>query len=355
MTTVNGYSDNALRELRDQGFVKIPNAVPPSTLATLTSAIDKLLVEYPYGFEHPGFYSGVQPKRRVTAPKPTDSPPTVVIQNVGFRDPRILKVLCDHEIHRLLRLIVGHEYYLSNTWLQLVPPNTPRLNYHKDPRGSVTLCVLLDDADVGMGNTCLVPRSHINTPPTRYCIDNVMVRHPQEIELTGQAGDVVLFSAETWHSRAANETEQSPRRLFFNFYSRTSKDTTAWNGVVTDEQVANAKSIFPPEYHHLFRVDQEEAKNLRAVDGNPLKRWNHAKSSCDELSRDLAYAFSVYGKNPEHPQHPGFLLPYTTQLTREHKFSVFKYLTKIRAKPVARELLVRPVRIFMNKLMKRSS
>jgi hypothetical protein len=344
VTTSIELTAKHLTDLRTEGHLRVPNAVSKPLLDELLSAADALLAKFPFGFDHPGFYSGQRPVPRTAAPVPKDVIPTLLIQNVGFLKPAFLKPLCEPVVHNFIESIVGKDFYLSNTWLQLVPPGTPRLNFHKDPRGSLTLCLLLDDSGVGMGNTCLVPSTHVNTPPVQYCIDNIMQQHPREIELTGKAGDFIFFTAETWHARAANQTDSAPRRLFFNFYSRSSKDTTAWNGVVNEEELKNAKSVVPNEYHHFFEIDPDRTKQLSSFKAPRLKRWALAKSSSDDLLRDFVYASSVYGANVEHPDRKGFLLPYTTALATGERFKVLKYLSFMRLKPIVRETVVKPLR-----------
>ena len=134
-------------------------------LTELDATIRSLLERYPHGFLNAPLYSGLAPEPREAAPVATDRAPTVIILNAGFLAPSLLKPLANPFLYSLLEQVVGKDFYLSNTWFQMVPPRTGRLAYHKDPCGGITLNVLLDDIDTEIGSPCLIPASHINTPP----------------------------------------------------------------------------------------------------------------------------------------------------------------------------------------------
>jgi hypothetical protein len=264
----------------------------------------------------------------------------VVIPYAGFLDRRILKVLIDAHLHELLERIVGRDFYLSNTWYQAVPPGGQRLAYHKDPRGSISFNIMLNDVEPGMGCTCLVPGSHINTPPARYSMSDIGAPHPREIDLTGKAGDCVLFSTETWHARSANITGKTSRRLFYNFFSRSSRDTTTWNGIAEPHLIEEMRDSFPPEYRHLFDIDAFRTRRLADIDSSPVRKWVFAKSTSDTLLRDFAYAAYAYGRKTDNSRETGALFPFTTRLTEARSFRAFEYLSYIKPVPALKNLYV---------------
>lgn len=319
--------------LQTQGHLRVPGAFAGSALEELTCAATGLLDKYPNGFVHSPPYSHIPPVPRATAPQPTDFTPTIIIPHIGFLDARILKPLANSGLHDVLERIVGKDFYLSHTWFQMVPPGTGRLSYHKDRRGSINFNILLDDIGPKMGSTCMVPGSHINTPPAQFCMDDMRLPRADEIDMTGDAGDLVFFSSEAWHGRSENTSDRWTRRLFYNFFSRSSRDTTPWHGVVDDAQIEAAKAVVPAAYHHMFNVDPKRTKELAQVRGSSAKRYALAQSSSNDFARDLVYARSIYGHSPRHPDHDGYLLPFTSGLVGKTRFSARKYVSHIRPKP----------------------
>jgi hypothetical protein len=317
--------------LRQDGYLLLKGAFR-AELETLEDAVTGVQRQFPFGFKDPWYYTGKQPVPRTT-PREYGR---ILIPYIGFMDTRILGLLANPALHELLERIVGKDFYLSNSWYQVVPPGMPRLGYHKDSRGSVTLNVLLDDIAPGMGSTCLVPGSHINTPPAAFCMSNLRARHPREVDIVGAAGDGALFTTETWHARSLNESQHTTRRLFYNFYSRSSKPTTAWGGVISDEQLEAARASLPREYAHMFRIDAAQTKSLSRVGGSALRRWAFGRSSEGALIRDFFFAFYAYRQSVESEASAGFLLPFTTRLSAARKFSLIEYLGKLKLIPTMR-------------------
>lgn len=326
-------SESDWEYFRTKGYLRVRGAFAGSDLEELTTAVTGLLEKYPHGFVHTPPYSKIKPLPRSEAPKPTDFTPTIIIPHIGFLDPRILKPLANPALHDVLERIVGKDFYLSHTWFQMVPPGTGRLSYHKDRRGSINFNILLDDIGPKMGSTCLIPGSHINTPPPAFCMDDMRLSRSDEIDMTGNAGDLVFFSSEAWHGRSENNSSRWTRRLFFNFFSRSSRDTTAWSGVIEDAQIEAAKTVIPSAYHHMFEIDCRRSKELATVTGSPYRRFALGKSSSNAFFRDVAFASVVYGRDPRSPRGDGHLLPYTTGLVNGDKFSAIKYLSHMRPKP----------------------
>ena len=329
------------------GFLPLRGAFREN-LGNLDDAVTVIQNKFPFGFKDPHYYTGAQPVPLVTARKDG----RILIPYIGFLDTRLLSPLANPFLHDLLERVVGKDFYLSNTWYQVVPPNTPRLGYHKDLRGSISLNIMLDDILTGMGSTCLVPGSHINTPPAMFCMSDIHARHPKEVDIAGVAGDGVLFSTETWHARSCNDSSYTTRRLFYNFYSRSSRSTTTWAGIISNDQLEAARASLPREYAHLFRIDPAQTERLSRVTGSPLRRWAFSCSGHDALIRDLFYSLYAYGKAPD--SSDGFLLPFTTRLTGSRKFDVREYLGKLKLIPSLKTVYVM-VREYLQSTLQRPS
>jgi len=325
--------DEQWKALCRDGFLPLRGAFRDD-LESLEEAVNDIQNKFPFGFKDPHYYTGMQPVP-LTTPR---NDGRILIPYIGFLDTRLLSPLANPILHDLLERIVGKDFYLSNTWYQVVPPNTPRLGYHKDPRGSISLNIMLDDISTGMGSTCVVPGSHINTPPAAFCMSDIHARHPQEADIVGAAGDGVLFSTETWHARSRNESNRTTRRLFYNFYSRSSRSTTTWNGIVSNDQLEAARASLPREYAHMFKIDPAQTEQLSRVAGNSLRRLTFSRSRHDDLIGDFFYAIHAYGKTPK--KDSGFLLPFTTGLTGWRRFSFPEYLGKLKPIPTLKNIYV---------------
>jgi hypothetical protein len=324
-------------DLEVNGYVCVPGAFA-GELAALDASVKGLLARYPNGFIVPPLYTGKQPTPREQMPKPTDRAPTVIIPNFGFIAPELMKPLANPFLYELIERVVGKGFCLNNTWFQMVPPGTGRLAYHKDARGSITLNILLDDIGPKMGSTCVVPGTHLNTPPPAFCMDNIQRGDPREVDMIGDAGDLVLFSNETWHARAENTSDRWTRRLFYNLCSRSSRTVTAWSGVVSEELMEAARSALPAEYRHMIRLDVDLTRELGTVDGSALRRWGLKASSSNALLRDVAYQWTNYGRPADNDNHPGFLLPYTTRLVENTSFQPVKYLSHFKPVPTLKNM-----------------
>lgn len=80
-----------------------------------------------------------------------------------------------------------------------------------EPVRAITAIWMLDDFTVRNGATRVVPGSHLlrRAVPRPYAQPSA--HHPDEVIVTGSAGDVVVLSGHLWHSGRANQSN-GPRR-----------------------------------------------------------------------------------------------------------------------------------------------
>jgi len=339
-TTDPSHTENLdQQQRRDQlahdGYLHLSTPLEKTDMAEIYEAVKRLETKFPFGFINKGMYTGQRPESRLEAPKPSDYAATIIYPNIGFMEPALLAPLKYEAIHDLVKSVIGEDYYLSNTWMQNVPPGTGRMAFHKDPRGSITFVLMLDDIGNDMGSTCLVPASHLNTPPAAFCMDNIQKPHPKEIDLCGKAGDIVFFSPETWHARAANNFTSSTRRLFYNFYSRSCKSTTSWAGGVSEEDVTRAQASLPERYRRMFFIDAKLSSTLQTfqLSSSELKTGSNSHS---QFFADIKHSKRFYGKNCIQSSHSNYTVPYTTRLMEKNVFSLSKYLRCLKLIPTAK-------------------
>lgn len=78
---------------------------------------------------------------------------------------------------------------------------------------------MLDNFTAENGATRLVPKSHLTGQLPKEVMDDLFAPHPDEIILTGQRGDVLIFNGHCWHAGGANGTD-APRRAILAHYLR---------------------------------------------------------------------------------------------------------------------------------------
>lgn len=94
----------------------------------------------------------------------------------------------------------------------------------KDERGYwvCNALFMLDDFTERNGALRAVPGSHRLGRLPQDALDDPRAAHPDEVLVTGRAGDVVVMNAHLWHAGTANRTED--RRLALHaFYCRADK------------------------------------------------------------------------------------------------------------------------------------
>lgn len=122
------------------------------------------------------------------------------------------------------RQVMGSEVRLSMLNARDVPPgNNPQMPLHQDtddnrPGGfhSATAIWMLDDFTPENGATRVVPGSHLlNAGPFDVLADPAA--HPDEIVVSGRAGDVLLFNGHLWHTGGANQSESHRRAILAHY------------------------------------------------------------------------------------------------------------------------------------------
>jgi hypothetical protein len=308
--------------LQRNGYLPVSNVFSADEFAALGAACAALLRDYPFGFVHSGpDYDPANPRPRATAPSKDDFTPTTIIPHIGFRNPIFHEIVERELIYNTIERVLGPDFVLSNSWLQVVPAGlAARMAYHKDPRGSFSFTVLMDDQDWNTGSTCLVPGSHRSTPPAHCALAAPQRQHPREVHVTGKAGDVCFFSPEAWHGRAPNLSDRPTLRLFFACYGRRSHDATSWSPAIRPEQLSAAMAALPAPHRHLLMVDPGTNRADRAT-WSRFRRWFTADGrSSTRLVEDFFFGLFGGRRRAGGDRPP----PYTTSLAG--RFDPIRYL-----------------------------
>ncbi len=318
------------RFLRENGYLRVETPFAAEEFAEIAAACSALLEQYPYGFIHSGpDYDPANPRPRSTPPSPTDFTPTTIIPHIGFRDPIFHRIVEHDLIYKTIERVLGPDFVLSNSWLQVVPAGlAARMVFHKDPRGSFSFTLLLDEQSWNTGSTCLVPGSHRSTPPADYAMSTPGHQHPREVHISGKAGDICFFSPETWHGRAPNLGDRPTLRLFFACYGRRSHDSTTWSRAIGPDELSAAMANLDPAHRHLLSVDSGANREARQH-WSRFRRWFTADGRCStRLLQD--FVFGLFGTRLDAGRSGAasrHLPPYTTRLAG--RFRPIRYLVNI--------------------------
>lgn len=343
---VTSLSPDLTRRFYQDGYLNVPGLLDNGDFERMRAAAKRLEASYPNGFSHAEGFAATQMVPRQSYPTPQDRAPTVIYHNAGFLEPDLLLPLQNDTVYDTIEAVVGADFYLSNVWLQVVPPGTGRMGYHKDEHGSVSITIPLDPIGWNSGSTCLVPGTHANTPPPNFCMSDILAQHGREHQLSGAAGDVIFFTPETWHGRAQNETNKPTCRLFFNFYSRSSRDETRWSQTIAPERVDEVARLFPAERRHMFRlgaVKPEMSAQSRFESWVMSRGSSSADTSMAGLVREYFY-WRYTARQPLPKQVRGTLPPsFRTTISESSRFSTLDYLRHVNwmrtAKNAAREAI----------------
>ena len=119
------------------------------------------------------------------------------------------------------------EFKLSSLNSRAALPGQGHQGLHADwggpvPAGGYQVCNsiwLLDDFTTRNGATRVVPGSHRSGTAPRLAMPDPAAAHPDEVQITGRAGTVVIFNSHLWHGGTQNRSDR-PRRALHSYFTR---------------------------------------------------------------------------------------------------------------------------------------
>ena len=135
---------------------------------------------------------------------------------VCFSHPRVLAAM---------QHVLG-EFKLSSLNSRAALPGEGHQALHADSGhpvepGAYEVCNsiwMLDDFTPENGATRVVPGSHRRGTMPGDEMDNPADEHPDQVQLTGKAGTVVIFNSHLWHGGTLNRTDK-PRRAMHSYFA----------------------------------------------------------------------------------------------------------------------------------------
>jgi hypothetical protein len=92
---------------------------------------------------------------------------------------------------------------------------------HREGSLAATSLLYLDPFGGDNGATRLVPGSHRHRGPFPKELRDPAARHPRELVLSGEPGDVVVFDGHLWHGGTRNSSGERRRALQMIFHARS--------------------------------------------------------------------------------------------------------------------------------------
>ena len=220
VATLQPLADFERRQLDVRGYVTIPNALDPMTVADIRVRVDELI-------EAEGDTAGIEVHLEPGTHRLADLVNKGEAFDRCWTQPAYLAVV--------KHVLGGDEIRLSSLNARVVPPGQGFQPLHVDwwsdlsRPGEYRLCNsiwMIDDFTESNGPTRVVPGSH-----TLGCLPETRLRdrldaHPHEVSLIGKAGTAVVFHPHLWHRGSTNLSGDVRRALHCCFVPRDEPQQT---------------------------------------------------------------------------------------------------------------------------------
>jgi len=210
-----GVSAPIRSQLEREGFARLPGFLPAGRVEALRARVEAL-------FAHEGDRAGSEFRQE---------PGSRRLANCVNKGPEFRACLADPAILDLVGSVLGPDFKLSSMNVRSANPrNGVSQPLHCD-QGAIAddrgfwVCNtvwLLDDFTAENGALRAVPGSHVWGRLPQDSLADPAAEHPEEVLITGAAGDVVVMNAHLWHGGTANRTDHH-RRALHVFYCRSDK------------------------------------------------------------------------------------------------------------------------------------
>ena len=268
MLTSSDTSDFSLK-FKTQGFVHIPQAIPPDLTERTRRAFDAASERF-----YPEWQKGAAEGR--LDPRFFDIP-DILDQDDAFVDlvdlPTVLPVLVD---------VIGQDLQLNHTHARnFFPGETFTLPWHSDlqhvlgvdlgqsPCLMAKLHLYFEDLEPEQGCLAFLPGTHRLTQTYRVPQSYDSSRNEAVVKVVPRAGDVVLFDVNTRHMCESNRTEKARKSLIYCYSHYWVKHYA--NAVPSDVE----KYATTPPRRQLFGIDDPSVPYMnRRLDGNGEAPWH---------------------------------------------------------------------------------
>ena len=234
----------AKRRLDDDGFALLPGFIEPRLLEAQRERIERLYAEE-------GDNAGAEFKQE---------PGSRRLANLVDKGDVFLEPLAAQDVLALVRHVLGGDIKLSSMNARSVNPRWPHNQPLHADMGAVAdergywVCNtvwLMDDFTAENGSLRVVPGTHRLGRLPQEALDDLSAPHPDEVLITGRAGDVLVMNAHLWHGGTANQTGR-PRTALHVFFCRHDKPQQQHQKRLVRAEV---QAQLSPELRELLALD----------------------------------------------------------------------------------------------------
>ncbi|MDP7331689.1 MAG: phytanoyl-CoA dioxygenase family protein [SAR324 cluster bacterium] len=205
--------ENQFHDLKSDGFTILKKIIPKSAINNLKENI---------------YQSTFSNKMK--------SPDKILfVANLFKHNQSIAKYLLNTKLTNLIKLCLGEHHKISFVSSIINEPGTSRGKWHTDwpfnrhnaghidspyPDAimHITTVWMLSEFSHENGGTLILPKSHKNSfNPTSYSKDPILLNLDNEMNVTGDPGDVLVFDSRLWHATASNLTNDPRISVIIRF------------------------------------------------------------------------------------------------------------------------------------------
>lgn len=232
------------RQLRDAGYTVVERAFNTREVRQFQHAVTQLL-------DREGDSAGAEFRLEAGCRR---------LANLVNKSPCFRDLIVDERVLCWVREVLGESWKLSSLNSRTVLPGSEiRQPLHAD-MGAVpdasgdwvcNVIVLLDDVDGRNGPIRIVPGSHRWNRLPQDGLDDPLAPHPDEVQVTGVAGSLIVLNAHVWHGGLPNRT-RSPRTALHVFYTRRDKPQQQYQKQLLNPDVIDSLCALQ---RHVLAID----------------------------------------------------------------------------------------------------
>jgi ectoine hydroxylase-related dioxygenase (phytanoyl-CoA dioxygenase family) len=243
------------RQLDEEGWVRLEGFIAPDVRRRLTERIDAL-------FAAEGEAAGAEFRQEPGARR---------LANLVDKGAVFVECVVDRAVAAYVAHVLGPRFKLSSLNARSANPRSAESQpLHVDAgalpdEAGYWVCNtvwLLDDFTTENGALRVVPGSHRSGRRPQDTLPDPAGSHPDEILVTGRAGDLVVMNSHLWHGGTANRTDR--RRLALHaFYCRGDKPQQQYQKALLRPETAAALS---PAARAILALD-DPANDAMSAEG----------------------------------------------------------------------------------------
>ena len=238
-------------QLDQQGFLLLTNFSSSVLMDELQEAIESL-------FSQEGEEAGSEFKQELHSRR---------LSNLVNKGEIFRRLISQPDVLELVRLVLGKQYKLSSLNARSANPQQPTGQPLHADMGAIVdshgpwvcnIIWLVDEFTEENGCPRVVPGSHRENALPQDSMNDPLQAHPQEVNVTGPRGSLIVLNAHLWHGGTANRTA-NPRTALHGFFCRRDKPQQQYQKKLIAPVLQRS---FSPELRHLLALDDSENDRL---------------------------------------------------------------------------------------------